>query len=401
MLSKVKSMSLNGLEGYLVEIETYISNGIPEFEIVGLGDTTVKEAKKRVEAAIKNSKIDFPTQKILINLAPADMRKGGSSFDLAILVGILIATNKIPKIDTDKLAQTIFIGEVSLEGKLNRVNGVLAMCLEAKELGIYLVPMPFIIGDDVLYEGVDLSQEEFYKLQREDAKITTSQPNINSIVELWEDLLKTYDQVIHIPMTSALSQSCETAESFAKNYPDKVFVVDNKRISITMKSSVFDAIKLAKDGMDGKEIKEYLENDGLNASIYLVVDTLKYLKRGGRVTPAAAAIGTVLNIKPILTIQGGKIDKFAMVTNIRSAKKKMIAALRNDIETRFQKYVQNGEFAIAVAHTTNDENAQIFKQELQEEFPNIPCTFVDPLALSIATHTGPKVLAVGGYRFYK
>lgn len=168
-----------------------------------------------------------------------------------------------------------------------------------------------------------------------------------------------------------------------------------------MKSSVFDAIKLAKDGMDGKEIKEYLENDGLNASIYLVVDTLKYLKRGGRVTPAAAAIGTVLNIKPILTIQGGKIDKFAMVTNIRSAKKKMIAALRNDIETRFQKYVQNGEFAIAVAHTTNDENAQIFKQELQEEFPNIPCTFVDPLALSIATHTGPKVLAVGGYRFYK
>ena len=272
---------------------------------------------------------------------------------------------------------------------------------EAKELGIYLVPMPFIIGDDVLYEGVDLSQEEFYKLQREDAKITTSQPNINSIVEFWEDLLKTYDQVIHIPMTSALSQSCETAESFAKNYPDKVFVVDNKRISITMKSSVFDAIKLAKEGMDGKEIKEYLENDGLNASIYLVVDTLKYLKRGGRVTPAAAAIGTVLNIKPILTIQGGKIDKFAMVTNIRSAKKKMIAALRNDIETRFQKYVQNGEFAIAVAHTTNDENAQIFKQELQEEFPNIPCTFVDPLALSIATHTGPKVLAVGGYRFYK
>lgn len=142
MLSKVKSMSLNGLEGYLVEIETYISNGIPEFEIVGLGDTTVKEAKKRVEAAIKNSKIDFPTQKILINLAPADMRKGGSSFDLAILVGILIATNKIPQIDTNKLAQTIFIGELSLEGKLNRVNGVLAMCLEAKELGIKRVILP-------------------------------------------------------------------------------------------------------------------------------------------------------------------------------------------------------------------------------------------------------------------
>ena len=142
MLSKVKSMALNGLEGYLVEIETFISSGMPEFEIVGLGDTTVKEAKKRVEAAIKNSKIDFPTQKILINLAPANLRKVGSHFDLAILVGILIATNKIPQIDINKLAQTIFIGELSLEGKLNRVNGILAMCLEAKELGIKRVILP-------------------------------------------------------------------------------------------------------------------------------------------------------------------------------------------------------------------------------------------------------------------
>ena len=142
MLSKVKSMALNGLEGYLVEIETFISSGMPEFEIVGLGDTTVKEAKKRVEAAIKNSKIDFPTQKILINLAPANLRKVGSHFDLAILVGILIATNKIPQIDTNKLAQTIFIGELSLEGKLNRINGILAMCLEAKELGIKRVILP-------------------------------------------------------------------------------------------------------------------------------------------------------------------------------------------------------------------------------------------------------------------
>lgn len=272
---------------------------------------------------------------------------------------------------------------------------------EANELGVFVVPMPFIIGEDVLYEGVDLSQEEFYRLQKEGAKITTSQPNINSIVELWEELLKSYDQIIHLPMSSALSQSYETAESFAKNYPDKVFVVDNKRISITLKSSVVDALKLIKDGMDGKEIKKYLEDDGLNSSIYLVVDTLKYLKRGGRVTPAAAAIGTVLNIKPILSIQGGKLDKFAMVTNLRAAKKKMIAAIKNDMETRFKKFVDNGEFALAIAHTTNEENAEIFKQELKEEFPNVPFTYVDPLALSIATHTGPKVLAVGGYRFCK
>ena len=164
MLSKVKSMALNGLEGYLVEIETFISSGMPEFEIVGLGDTTVKEAKKRVEAAIKNSKIDFPTQKILINLAPANLRKVGSHFDLAILVGILIATNKIPQIDTNKLAQTIFIGELSLEGKLNRVNGILAMCLEAKELGIKRVILPKANANEAgIIEELDIIQIENVK----------------------------------------------------------------------------------------------------------------------------------------------------------------------------------------------------------------------------------------------
>ena len=273
---------------------------------------------------------------------------------------------------------------------------------EGKHLGISVVPMPFIIGEDVLFEEVDLKQEEFYRLQREGVKITTSQPNINEIVELWGKLLKTHDQVLHFTMSSALSQSCETAKKFAEeNFPNKVFVVDNKRISITLKASVFDAMKLIEQGLDAKEIKEYLENDALNSSIYLVVDTLKYLKQGGRVTPAAAAIGMVLNIKPILTIQGGKLDKFAMVTNIKSAKKKMINAIKKDIETRFANYVKNGEFALAIAHTTNDENAEIFKQELMKEFPNIPFTYVDPLSLSIATHTGPRVLAVGGYHFVK
>lgn len=273
---------------------------------------------------------------------------------------------------------------------------------EGKHLGISVVPMPFIIGDDVLYEEVDLKQEEFYRLQREGVRITTSQPNINEIVDLWTELLKTHDQILHFPMSSALSQSCETAQKFAEEqFPGKVFVVDNKRISITSKASIFDALKLVNEGLDAKEIKDYLENDGLNSTIYLVVDTLKYLKQGGRVTPAAAAIGTVLNIKPILTIQGGKLDKFAMVTNIKAAKKKMISALKKDIETRFAKFVQAGEFAIAIAHTTNDENAEIFKQELIKEFPNISFTYVDPLSLSIATHTGPRVLAVGGYHFYK
>lgn len=264
----------------------------------------------------------------------------------------------------------------------------------ANEMGVYVIPMPFIIQDKVLYEDVDLKQDEFYKLQSEDVKITTSQPNINAIVELWEELLQKYDQIIHIPMSSALSQSCETAKSFAEDYPDKVFVVDNKRISITQKDSVEDALKLIEQGKDGAAIKEYLESDGLNSSIYLVVDTLKYLKRGGRITPAAAAIGTILNIKPILSIQGGKLDKFAMVTSIKAAKKKMLAAIKKDIEQRFSEFEKKGELVVEVAHTTNKENAMIFKDEICKEFPNIRFKDVAPLSLSIATHTGPKVLAI-------
>ena len=266
---------------------------------------------------------------------------------------------------------------------------------EAKKMGIYVIPMPFIIQDKVLYEDIDLKQDEFYKLQREDIKITTSQPNINAIVELWEELLQKYDQIIHIPMSSALSQSCETAKSFAEDYPGKVFVVDNKRISITQKDSVEDALKLIEQGKDGAEIKEYLEKDALNSSIYLVVDTLKYLTRGGRVTPAAAAIGTILNIKPILSIQGGKLDKFAMVTSIKSAKKNMLAAIKKDIEQSFSEFEKKGELVVEVAHTTNKENAMIFKDEICKEFPNIRFKDVAPLSLSIATHTGPKVLAIG------
>ncbi len=276
------------------------------------------------------------------------------------------------------------------------------MPVEGKHIGVSVVPMPFIINDEVLYEGVQLKQEEFYRLQREGVRITTSQPNINEICELWANLLKTHDEILHFPMSSALSMSCETAQKFAEEqFKDKVFVVDNKRISITLKSSVFDALKLVSEGRSASEIKKYLEDDALNSSIYLIVDTLKYLKQGGRVTPAAAAIGAVLNIKPILTIQGGKLDKHALVTNIKSGKKKMISAIKKDIEKRFSAFVEAGEFALAIAHTTNDENAEIFKQELIKEFPNIPITYVDPLALSIGTHTGPRVLAVGGYHFYK
>lgn len=272
---------------------------------------------------------------------------------------------------------------------------------EAKKLGCYLIPMPFIIDGEEYFEGVNLTQDNFYEIQKSGKKITTSQPNINNIVELWTDLLKEYDEIVHIPMSSGLSQSCETATGFAENFNGKVQVVDNKRISITMRASVQDALNMAKDGKSAKEIKEWLEETSYDSSIYLVVDTLKYLKQGGRVTPAAAAIGTVLNIKPVLQIQGGKLDKFAKVTSIKAAKTKMLEALKKDLSERFSKFVNDGSMRISVAHTCNEELAKEFAEEIKVLFPKIKFDYVDVLSLSIATHTGPKVLACGCYRVYE
>ena len=271
---------------------------------------------------------------------------------------------------------------------------------EAKNVGCFVVPMPFIIKEDTFFEGINLSNEEFYNIQASGTRVTTSQPNINEIVELWQNLLKDFDEVVHIPMSSGLSQSCETAQNFAENFDGKVQVVDNRRISITMRASVVDAVKMAKNGNSASEIKKYLEETALHSSIYIMVDTLKYLKQGGRITPAAAAIGTVLNIKPVLQIQGGKLDTYAKVLNVKSARGKMIEALKKDLEGRFAEFVKEGSMRISVAHTKNDENAKAFAEELQQNFPNIPLEFVDSLSLSVATHIGPKSLACACYRIY-
>ena len=271
---------------------------------------------------------------------------------------------------------------------------------EAKNLGCFVVPMPFIIKEDTFFEGINLSNEEFYNIQASGTRVTTSQPNINEIVELWQNLLKDFDEVVHIPMSSGLSQSCETAQNFAENFDGKVQVVDNRRISITMRASVVDAVKMAKNGNSASEIKKYLEETALHSSIYIMVDTLKYLKQGGRITPAADAIGTVLNIKPVLQIQGGKLDTYAKVLNVKSARGKMIEALKKDLEGRFAEFVKEGSMRISVAHTKNDENAKAFAEELQQNFPNIPLEFVDSLSLSVATHIGPKSLACACYRIY-
>ncbi len=271
---------------------------------------------------------------------------------------------------------------------------------EAKKMGCFVVPMPFIIDGETFFEGVNLTVDKFYEIQSSGKKITTSQPNINEIVALWEDLLKTYDEIVHIPMSSGLSQSCETAKNFAEQFDGKVQVVDNRRVSITMKASVVDALNMAKDGKTAKQIKQYLEETASQSSIYLVVDTLKYLKQGGRITPAAAAIGTVLNIKPVLQIQGGKLDQYAKVLNIKSAKNKMLDAMKKDLEGRFKSLVDGGKIRLSVAYTRNRENAEAFAEEVKKAFPNVEFEYVDELALSIATHTGPKVLAIGSYVIY-
>ncbi len=260
--------------------------------------------------------------------------------------------------------------------------------------GLYVIPMPFTIGGEEYFEDINLTQQEFYQKLLSNEDISTSQPSIGGIVELWENLLKEYDEVVHIPMSSALSMSCETAKNFAKQFDGKVQVVDNHAISVTLKESVFDALKLAKKGVAAKEIKELIEENRKNSSIYIMVSTLKYLKKGGRITPAAAAIGTLLKIKPVLQIQGGKLDQYAKVLNEKAARTKMIDAIKKDLETRFKDFVKKGQIRLYIAHTNCQEKAEAFAEEIRQKIPKVPLTYVDPLSLSIACHIGDGALAI-------
>lgn len=273
---------------------------------------------------------------------------------------------------------------------------------EAEKLGISVLPMPFLIDGEQFFEDVNLTQEEFYAHLKKDAAVSTSQPAIGDVTDLWDKLLQEGDcELVHIPMSSGLSESCHTAEALAKEYGGKVLVVNNQRISISQKQSVYDAIELVKRGKSAAEIKEYLENTKYDSSIYIALDTLKYLKKGGRLTPAAALIGTILKIKPVLQIQGEKLDAFKKVNTLKKAKEVMIAALRSDLTTRFAKYAASGEMTIAVAHTDNYGEAEIFVNELKAAFPEIPVTFADPLSLSVSCHIGPGSLACSAIRIVK
>ena len=265
---------------------------------------------------------------------------------------------------------------------------------EGKELGIYVIPMPFLVDGKLYFEDVDMNKEQFYHFLENDADLSTSQPSPGDVMDLWDKLLKEYDEIVHIPMSSGLSASCSTAMGLARDYDGKVQVVDNQRISVTMQQSVMDAKHLAAAGKSAAQIKEILEKEALESSIYLMVDTLKYLKKGGRITPAAAILGSALNLKPILQIQGDKLDAYKKVRGVKAAKKNMLEAMKKDVEGRFSDYVTKGQLKLHVAYTTDEETAKQWKEEVQNMFPDIAITRMDPLSFSVTCHTGPGVLAI-------
>ena len=265
---------------------------------------------------------------------------------------------------------------------------------QAGELGIFVLPMPFMINGETFEEDINLTQEEFYKRQAEDADISTSQPSPQDVTDLWDKLLaEGYEQIVHIPMSSGLSGSCQTARMLADDYEGKVFVVNNQRISVTQRQSALDAKELAEAGFNGEQIFEILERVKMESSIYITVDTLKFLKKGGRITPAAAALGTLLRIKPVLQIQGEKLDSFSKVRTMKQARTTMLAAAGKDLKDRFADPEAENTWML-VAHIQNDEMAAEFAKEIEEHYPKAGAVYRAPLSLSIACHIGPGSLAV-------
>ncbi len=273
---------------------------------------------------------------------------------------------------------------------------------QAQELGVYVIPMPFQINDETYYEDITLTQEEFYKKLRDDGNISTSQPAPGSITDLWDRLLKEYDQIIHMPMSSGLSGSCQTALMLAQDeeYEGKVFVVNNQRISVTLRQSVLDAKGMAEVGYDGQTIQKRLEETKFDSTIYITLDTLHYLKKGGRITPAAAALGTILRLKPVLQIQGEKLDAYSKARTYKIAKNTMLEAIAKDIQNRFDGKSSPEDIHIAIAHTDNLAAAEEFREEIKAIYPGHDI-YIDHLSLSVACHIGPGALAVTATKVLK
>jgi len=265
---------------------------------------------------------------------------------------------------------------------------------QAKELGIFVIPMPFYIDGELYFEDINLNHQQFYEKLAQDADISTSQPAIADVVAKWDEVLKDYDEIVHMPMSSGLSGSTGSAAAMAQDYDGRVHVVDNQRISVTLRQAALDAYKLAEEGKTGAQIKEYLENEKFQSSIYIMVDTLKYLKKGGRITPAAALFGEVLNIKPVLQIQGEKLDAFSKCRGAKQAKKVMINAISHDIETRFKDIYEAGRLKIFAVHSQNLDEAKLLAEEIKEAFPKAGDVYIDQLSLSVSCHIGPGALAI-------
>ena len=264
---------------------------------------------------------------------------------------------------------------------------------EGARRGIHVLPMPFMIDEVTYYEDIDLTQEQFYEKLKSGANIATSQPSPDSVMSLWDKLLQEYDEIVHIPMSSGLSGSCQSAMAFAADYDGRVQVVNNQRISVTQRQSALDALQLADAGKNAAQIKEFLENDKFNSSIYIMLDTLYYLKKGGRITPAAAAIGTMLRLKPVLTIQGEKLDAFAKARTTSQGKSMMINAIKKDINERFGGMTEDKHIWLQIAYTHDRAAAEQFRTEVAAEFPGYDI-HIDPLSLSVACHIGPGALAL-------
>lgn len=270
---------------------------------------------------------------------------------------------------------------------------------KAKSLGIFIMKMPFFINGELKYQGTDMTVKQFYEALENGSDVSTSQPSPGDVMDMWDKILaQGYDDIVYIPMSSGLSESCNSAKIFAEDYNGRVQVVDNHRISVTMEQSVYDAIKYAEQGMDAAAIKERLEKEAYDATIYIAVDTLTYLKKGGRVTAAAAAIGTVLNLKPVLTIQGEKLDAFAKERGMKKARHTMIKAMQKDLEERFASLDKAGKFRLCISYSyVDDETLQSWIDEVKEFFPGREL-LITPLSLSVGCHIGPGALAIAACR---
>ena len=270
---------------------------------------------------------------------------------------------------------------------------------EADNTGVYLVPMPFMIDGNTYYEGISLSQDEFYNKLNSGADISTSQPSPDTVTEVWDRALGSYEQIVYIPMSSGLSGSCQSAKMLAEDYGGRVEVKNNQRISVTQRQSVLDALQLAQRGRDASQIRETLEKNKYESSIYIMLDTLYFLKKGGRITPAAAALGTLLRIKPVLTIQGEKLDAFAKARTVNHGKTIMKNAMKADMEGRLGG-CKPGNIHLEASYTFDHEEAEKWKKEIEDFFPGFD-VHMDPLSLSVACHIGPGALAIACSRRIK